>query len=151
MENAGVSQVKGKVAYCPVPKGGSGKRAPLMGNWLLGISKFSKNREWAYKFLTWATSAEVQKEYARLGGVPFRQSVLTDPELSAKFPYFAAMAESYAVPPEWIPRTPEWFAVVTIWGAHLNAAVAGTEKPEDALKQAAAEIKAHMQEAGYYK
>jgi len=150
MENPEVSQVIGKVAYIVPPKGPNGS-FPFLGNWTLGIPQSSSKKEWAYEFLKWITSAKVQKEYALAGGIPVRKSVLLDPELKAKFPYFEAAAKSYEVPPVVLPRTPEYLPIVTIWGIHVNAAVAGLETPEEALSKASAEIKTHLEEAGYYK
>ena len=37
----------------------------------------------------------------------------------------------------------------TILGTHVNAALAGTETPENAIDKAQAEITQHMKEAGY--
>ncbi len=150
VENPKVSSVIGKVAYTVVPAH-SGKHTPLMGNWLLGIPKAAKEKEWAYRFITWATSAKVQKPYAAAGGIPFRQSVLTDAALNKRYPFFKAMAASLAAPPFWRPRTPEWSAVETILGTHVNAALAGTETPEVAVDKASSEISQHMKEAGYIK
>lgn len=150
MENPEVSQVMGKVAYSAPPKGPKGS-FPFLGNWMLAIPVTSKNQEWAFDFLTWATSAEVQKTYALAGGIPMRKSVFTDPELAKKFPYFPAAAEAYEVPPIVLPRTPEYIPLITIWGNHLNAMVAGIETIEDGVAKAQEEMTAHLQEAGYYK
>ena len=108
------------------------------------------NKEAAYDFLTWATSAEVQKEYAKAGGIPVRKSVFTDPELVEQFPYFPAAAEAYEVPPIVLPRTPEYVPLITMWGQHLNAMVAGIETIEEGLAKAEAEMTMHLKEAGYY-
>jgi multiple sugar transport system substrate-binding protein len=139
------------MGYTLAPAGPGGKHAPLMGNWLLAIPKSSKNQRWAYEFIQWATSAQVQKPYALGGGIPFRKSVLLDPEMNKRFPFFKAMADSLAAPAEWRPRTQEWFAVEAILGTHVNAALAGLEAPTDAIAKAAGEIEKHMQEAGYYR
>jgi multiple sugar transport system substrate-binding protein len=151
VENPSVSKVIGKMGYTLAPAGPGGKHAPLMGNWLLAIPKSSKNQRWAYEFIQWATSAQVQKPYALGGGIPFRKSVLLDPEMNKRFPFFKAMADSLAAPAEWRPRTQEWFAVEAILGTHVNAALAGLEAPTDAIAKAAGEIEKHMQEAGYYR
>lgn len=147
--NPKVSKVHDKVGYTVVPAGPTGKHYPLIGNWLLGIPGAAKEKDWAFRFITWATSASVQKVYAGDGGIPFRKSVLTDAALNKRFPYFQAMAASMAAPPFWRPRTPEWSAVETILGTHVNAALAGTETPENAIDKAQAEITQHMKEAGY--
>lgn len=151
VENPKVSSVIGKVAYTVVPAGPAGKHTPLMGNWLLGIPKAAKEKDWAYRFITWATSAKVQHPYAAAGGIPFRQSILTDAGLNKRYPFFKAMADSLAAPPFWRPRTPEWSAVETILGTHVNAALAGTETAEVAVDKAAGQITQHMKETGYIK
>ena len=151
VENPSVSKVIGKMGYTLAPAGPAGKHAPLMGNWLLGIPKSSKNQRWAYEFITWATSAAMQKPYALGGGIPFRKSVLEDVEMNKQFPFFKAMAASLAAPAEWRPRTQEWFAVEAILGTHVNAALAGLESPSDAIAKSATEIEKQMKEAGYYR
>jgi multiple sugar transport system substrate-binding protein len=151
VENPKVSSVRGKVAYTVVPAGPAGKHTPLMGNWLLGIPKAAREKDWAYRFITWATSAKVQKPYAAAGGIPFRQTILTDAALNNRYPFFKAMAAALAAPPFWRPRTPEWSAVETILGTHVNAALAGTETVDVAVDKASGEIRQHMKEAGYIK
>jgi multiple sugar transport system substrate-binding protein len=149
VENPQVSQVKGKVAYIPMPAGPSGKGIGMMGNWLLGIPKASQNGQAAADFITWLTSSETQRIYVDNGGIPARKSILNDPALNAKNPYFAALAKSLEAVPNWRPRTDQWNAVETILGTNLNAALAGTATPEDAVKKAADAIRTLMKGAGY--
>lgn len=151
VENPSVSKVVGKLGYTLAPKGPGNMNGPLIGNWLLGIPKGSKNKRWAYEFITWATSAAMQKPYALGGGIPFRKSVLLDPDMNKQFTFFKAMAASLAAPAQWRPRTQEWNAVETILGTHVNAALAGIETPEDAIAKSATEIEKQMREKGYYK
>ena len=151
VENPSVSKVVGKLGYTLAPKGPGNINGPLIGNWLLGIPKASKNKRWAYEFILWATSAAVQKPYALGGGIPFRKSVLLDADMNKKFAFFKAMAASLDAPAQWRPRTQEWFAVEAILGTHVNAALAGLETPEDAIAKAASEIEKNMREKGYYK
>ncbi len=151
VENPSVSKVVGKLGYTLAPKGPGNMNGPLIGNWLLGIPKGSKNKRWAYEFITWATSAAMQKPYALGGGIPFRKSVLLDADMNKQFAFFKAMAASLAAPAQWRPRTQEWNAVETILGTHVNAALAGIETPEDAIAKAATEIEKQMREKGYYK
>lgn len=151
VENPSVSKVVGKLGYTLAPRGPGNMNGPLIGNWLLGIPKGSKNKRWAYEFITWATSAAMQKPYALGGGIPFRKSVLLDADMNKQFAFFKAMAASLAAPAQWRPRTQEWNAVETILGTHVNAALAGIETPEDAIAKAATEIEKQMREKGYYK
>jgi multiple sugar transport system substrate-binding protein len=146
-----VSKVGDKVAYIPIPAGPSGKGYGMMGNWLLAIPKTSKHGKEAAAFIEWLASPRIQKVYAQGGGIPIRKSVLNDPALAAKNPYFGALAKSLDAGPNWRPRTDQWNAVETVLGTQLNAALAGISSPEDAMKKAAGEIHDIMDKAGYYK
>src|SRR5437867_2578866 len=149
VENATVSQVKGKVSYIPMPAGPSGKGIGMMGNWLLGVPKASPNGQAAADFITWLTSSDTQKTYVDKGGIPARKSILNDAALNQRNPYFSALAKSLDAVPNWRPRTDQWNAVETILGTNLNAALAGLATPEDAVKKAADQIRTLMKGAGY--
>ncbi|HET7677466.1 MAG TPA: extracellular solute-binding protein [Candidatus Limnocylindrales bacterium] len=144
-----VSKVIGKVGFIPIPAGKSGKGFGMMGNWLLGIPKGSKNGQAAADFIKWMTEKETQKTYAEKGGIPSRTSILTDPALNEKNPYFKPLADSLQVPPNWRPRTDQWNAVENILGTELNAALAGQKTAEAAAKAAADQIRTLMTGAGY--
>src|SRR5438874_7146854 len=149
VEDPSVSQVKGKVAYIPIPQGPSGKGLGMMGNWLLGIPKGSKNGSAAADFIKWLIKSENMKTYVQNGGIPTRTSLLNDPSLGQANPYFPALAQSLAASPNWRPRTDQWNAVETIYGTAVNQAVAGLKTPKDALTAAAAQIRTAMKQAGY--
>ncbi len=151
IENPEVSQVVGKMKYIKIPKGlgKNGRHASLMGNWLLAIPKTAPNPEWAFKFILWVTSSDIQKIYAKNGGVPFRVSTLSDPELIKTYPFYPAMLDSLKIPPDWRPRTEEWFAVENILGTYVNAALSGQVSSQEAIEKAAKEIEEHMKEKGY--
>jgi ABC-type glycerol-3-phosphate transport system substrate-binding protein len=92
---------------------------------------------------------ENMRNYVAQGGIPIRKSILNDSSLTSANPYFPALAASFDAVPNWRPRTDQWNAVETIYGTHMNAAVAGLETPANAMKAAAAEIRTKMQQAGY--
>jgi multiple sugar transport system substrate-binding protein len=144
-----VSKVIGKVGFIPIPAGPSGKGFGMMGNWLLGIPKGSKNGQAAADFIKWMTESGTQKTYAENGGIPSRTSILNDATLNEKNPYFKPLAESLQVPPNWRPRTDQWNAVEKILGTELNAALAGLKSAEDAAKAASEQIRTLMKGAGY--
>ena len=149
VENPQVSQVVGKMGYIPIPAGPSGKGFGNMGNWLLGIPKATQNGQAAADFVKWLTSAQIQRDYVAQGGIPSRKSLLTDPTLNQKDPFFSALAQSLDATPNWRPRTDQWNAVETILGTQLNSALAGLTSPEDAMKTAGEQITSTMQQAGY--
>jgi multiple sugar transport system substrate-binding protein len=144
-----VTKVAGKVAFIPIPKGTSGKGVGMMGNWLLGIPKASKNQQAAADFIKWMLQKDTQMTYAQNKGIPSRTSVLKDPTLTAANPYFPVLADALQAPPNWRPRTDQWNAVETIIGTHLNKALTGGESADAAATGAAAEIRTLMKGKGY--
>ena len=149
VEDPSVTQVKGKVGYIPIPQGPSGKGLGMMGNWLLGIPKGSKNGSAAADFIKWMLKTDNMRNYVAQGGIPIRKSILNDSSLTAANPYFPALAKSLDAGPNWRPRTDQWNAVETVYGTQMNAAVAGTITPQAAMTKAAEEIRTLMKNAGY--
>ncbi len=143
------STVVGKVGFEPIPKGPSGKGVGMMGNWMLGIPKASKNQQAAADFIKWMLQKDTQMTYAQNDGIPSRTSVLKDPSLADKNPYFSVLADALQAPPNWRPRTDQWNAVETIIGNNLNAALAGQETAQDVVTKATADIRTLMKGAGY--
>jgi len=47
------------------------------------------------------------------------------------------------------PRTAELMPIVTIVGTHINAALAGLEKPEEAMEKAKKELIEYLKPKGY--
>ena len=121
----------------------------MMGNWMLGVPKASKNQQAAADFIKWMLQADTQKTYAENNGIPSRTSVLKDSSLAAANPYFSVLADAFAAPPNWRPRTDQWNAVETILGTHLNAGLAGQETAQEVVTKASAEIRTLMTQAGY--
>src|SRR5438445_426286 len=149
VEDPSVSQGKGKVAYIPIPQGPSGKGLGMMGNWLLGIPKGSKNGQAAADFIKWMLKTDNMRNYVAQGGIPIRNSILNDASLASANPYFKALAASFAALPNWRPRAEQWGAGETSYGTAMNAAVAGQLTPQAAMQKAAAEIRTVMKNAGY--
>jgi len=149
VEDPTVSQVRGKVSYIPIPQGPSGKGLGMMGNWLLGIPKGSKNGSAAADFIKWMIKTDNMRNYVAQGGIPIRKSILNDTSLTSANPYFPALAASFDAVPNWRPRTDQWNAVETIYGTAMNAAVAGQLTPQAAMQQAASQVRTTMKAAGY--
>ena len=81
VEDPAASRVVGKVGYTQVPAGPKGRYSATYGDGI-GVAQASKNKEAAFLLCQWAVS---KQQGARLlqagGGVPFRNSVLNDPEV----------------------------------------------------------------------
>ena len=81
VEDPAASRIVGKVGYTMVPAGPKGRYSATYGDGI-GVAQASKNKEAAFLLCQWAVS---KQQGARLlqagGGVPFRNSVLNDPEV----------------------------------------------------------------------
>jgi multiple sugar transport system substrate-binding protein len=148
IDDATKSKVAGKIAVVPFPKGE--KQTSQLGNWLVAIPKDSKNKPAAFDFIQFATSKDVMKQAALAGAPPTRKSVFEDAELVKKFWWYPANEQALGNA-TWRPRTPEWNKVEDILGTYLSKALTKEMMPKDALDQAAKEITAVMQKAGYLK
>jgi ABC-type glycerol-3-phosphate transport system substrate-binding protein len=69
--------------------------------------------------------------------------------MGKKHDYFGALADSLAAGPNWRPRTDQWNAVESAIGTNLNAALAGQQSAEDAMKKSCTQIDEIMKKAGY--
>ncbi len=92
-----------KVGVAVMPGG-----SPVSGGWGLGINASSKNKEWAFRFIQYATSKEGDKlQWLKYRIGPTRKSVIDDPEVKADSPW---LAEAYVASLEGAshrPRIPE--------------------------------------------
>ncbi|HEX5733347.1 MAG TPA: ABC transporter substrate-binding protein [Blastocatellia bacterium] len=132
------SKVLGMVQITTMPGARNPGRAEI-GNWLIAIPKQARNSEAAFDFLLWATSAEQMKKSALRGNPPTRRSVFTDAELVTKFPSYPVQLSSLETSrPR--PRTPAWNEIENAFGIFLSKANSGQLSPEDAMRQANAEI-----------
>jgi len=138
MDDPAKSKVVRKIEFAPMP---SEKRNGVaeLGTWLLGVPAASKNKDRAFEFIHWATSADPMKRATLLGNPPTRRSVFLDAGLRAKFRALPAQLQSLETArPR--PRTPRWNEVENAFGIYLSQANAGTLAPEEAMRRAAKEI-----------
>lgn len=146
------SRIVGKIGYSAIPSG-TAKGSSEIGHWIAAIPVGSKNKELAFDFIHWATSAEKQKAFALdLGTPPTRKSIFTDPELTAmaEFKHYPILMEAIAnSTPR--PRIANWNEVENTFGVYLSMAVAGKISPEEALAKSQEEVEKLMKKAGYIK
>ena len=147
IDGSSQSQVSGKIAVIPFP--GGERQTSQLGNWLLGIPVTSANKQVAFDFIIWATSHDTMFKLAQTGLPPSRESIFEDEALAKDF-WWLPQTHQALQHATWRPRTPEWNKVESILGNYLVQAVEGQMEPKQALDQAAAEITAVMQQAGYF-
>lgn len=114
-----------------------------IGNWMMGVPANCQNKELAIELLTYLTSEDVQKTAVDVGAVPTRNSVFTNEEIIAKYPYLKTLkegTENSVVR----PRTPKWSSVEEAYGAELSNIVTGVKTVDQGLDDAKTAIEAIM-------
>lgn len=131
------SKIIGKWAAAPMPgvkmPDGKIRQSPTIGGWNTGILAESKNKEAAWEFLLWAVSKEMEHKLAD-AQPPARSSVLSEPDMVAKYPEYGPMLDTLKV--AWgRPRIPVWPQMTDNIEAALSQAVTGELSPADALNK----------------
>ena len=86
------SKVSDKVGFAPMPAGPAGFKVNNVPAWALGVNASSKNKANAWKFIEWATSADMTRVMQQAGILGARTSVADDPKAFATFPKGLASA-----------------------------------------------------------
>ncbi len=135
-------------AYAKIPSkvSDSSKEYPtgMIGNWMMGVTSNSKNKELSKELLEYLTSAEVQKKAVEKGGVPTRVSVFTDEAILKDYPYFTTIYEG-TINSVKRPRTPKWSNIEEVFGVELSNAITGVKDVDTALADAKASIQKVME------
>jgi len=139
LEDPNASRVVGKVGYTVVPAGPRGQYSATYGDGI-GIASASKNKEAAYLLCQWVVS---KTQGARLlqagGGVPFRNSLLNDPEVrkDVKMPqeWLQSVIDSAKISKLGLPVVIPVAEFRDIVGAALTATLSGAD-PATELKKA---------------
>jgi multiple sugar transport system substrate-binding protein len=76
------SAVLSKIGYTSIPGA-----KPVMGGWSLGINKFSRHPEAAFKFIKWATSADIAIPNTILGGQSPQLKAYRNYDLVSLYPW----------------------------------------------------------------
>ncbi len=129
------SRVIGKVGMTPLPAFPGGNGAATLGGWQIGISRFSKIPEIAWRFAAFMTSQEMQRRIAlSTGRAPTRKALYGDRELLDKIPWLESLLETFkqAVPR---PTTPVYVPLSNIMQRYFSAALA---LPDTKIDQRAA-------------
>jgi multiple sugar transport system substrate-binding protein len=140
------------IELVPGVKGADGKvfRTPFMHTWTLAVNSASKQKEAAFKFITWVTSKSHAKDYALSGGIPAVVDVLKDPEVQAKRPEFPMILKSFEIA-QVEPDLPEYPQIHQFVSEAITVALAGEKSPKEALDAANQKTRQLLDQRGYYK
>jgi multiple sugar transport system substrate-binding protein len=139
-ENPEISRVVGRTAIMLAPTAAGMARKYGIGGWGLAINAGieDRRRDAAWGFIKWATAAAQQRAFLDAGvGVFTRKSVLNDPALRQRFPFFAVADESLANGDyDFRPRIPQYPEIQDSLGTAVNAVLVGNADPQRALAEA---------------
>ena len=77
------SKIRGKIGWSIVPGDN-----PMLGGSVLGISKYSKNKDMALDFLKWISRDDIGTATVLLGGMSAKKSAYDDAEVNDAYPWF---------------------------------------------------------------
>lgn len=120
----GQSKIAGRVGMIPLPAFPGGHGVATLGGWQLGISRFSRNPDLAWRFVSFMTSLQMQKRIAlTTGRAPTRTALYQDAEVRAKIPHLESLLATFkqAVPR---PTTPVYVPLSNIMQRYFSAALA---------------------------
>ena len=143
INNPEYSSVVGELAPMLVPGNNDIKTATFALPEGIGISKFSENKEAAFKFIEWYTSTETQlKLNADLGLIPTRTEALESLIESGVLPEGEVLVEqSEYISAPFPGGIPSWYSELsnTIYNS-VNQMVAGSITPEEAYNRIEAKV-----------
>jgi len=156
--NPELSGVAGKVGFALSPIGPAGEHVQWYFSTGLGINADSKNKDAAWKFIQWRTSAEGYKTelannirldmpYLAAYGWP-EHTALAENWGVEEFMKVLPEAQAYATGLHW-PLIPEFTEVSEAITTQISAAIAGTKTVQAALDDAQVAVNAILTEAGY--
>jgi len=117
------SKVSGRVGMEALPAFPGGKSVATLGGWQLGISRFSRKPDLAWKFVASMTGKESQRRIGLFTSrAPTRKQLYRDPEILKKNPQFESEFQTFlrAVPR---PRTPVYIPLSNIMQRYFSSAV----------------------------
>ncbi|HEV8719436.1 MAG TPA: ABC transporter substrate-binding protein [Candidatus Binatia bacterium] len=118
------SKIAGKVGMMPLPGFPGGKGVAALGGWQLGVSRFSRRPDLAWRFVAFMTSDEIQKRIAlATGRGPTRTVLYEDAELTVKMPQLKSLLETFkqAVPR---PTTPVYVPLSNVMQRYFSSVLA---------------------------
>jgi multiple sugar transport system substrate-binding protein len=136
------------VGYAPSPTEDGKPQPTYTGTLSFGINAKAtdKQKEAAWAFIKWATSEKLMRRFAEEGsGVSqFRKSILGDPALQEKYPYYKVLLSSQDNARRRIFH-PFYQDVEEVFGVELNKYMAGeTATAQEALNTACTQINSRL-------
>lgn len=150
LNNRFLSNIIGKIGYDTIPG-----RSPMLGGWSLGISPFSKNKEAAFDFISWACGEQIGAYYTILEGQSPLVSLYKNNDLLKLYPWLPLIYDTYNLcnirksPIKQggtiIPHDKMEYLICK----QIYSAIEGTATITEALKHAQKDLEVLFEEFGY--
>ena len=149
--NPAVSKVDKLVSYVVHPKGV--KYSSQSGGLGLAIPRNAKNADAGFLLMQWLTSKAQDKAVCRLGGVPSRDSTISDRDMTLLYPEYITLRQQLQYSdPDWRPIIAEWDEInIQALGIAVSEALTGKKTPEEALNGMVPKVSDIMKRGGYLK
>lgn len=153
-----VEGVYGNVGMAPVPVyPGQKDSINYATNFAVSISKDSKHKDAAWEYMKFMTDPEIEKRLVMDKSNPdtstvvtMRSSNLLDPDINALHDDLQKVTYEVLKTSRALPVTPMWLQVQGVLEVAMNKMASG-EPVQASLDNAAVEVRAIMERAGYYK
>jgi multiple sugar transport system substrate-binding protein len=137
------SAVAGRVGIAPFPADQGGTAAAALGGAQLAVNRYSRHPDLARALVRFLTAPEQMLERAQLlAQLPARRTLYDTPELAAALPL--PLADARRVLDAAVPRpvTPVYSELSELLQVRLHRALTLQQTPDDALRDAAREMRA---------
>lgn len=141
LHNSDESKVKGKVGITILSHFEGHSSVSTLGGWHIGISKYSDEKEKAWKFIKYITSYEVQKEMVlTIGWNPARKDIYNDEDLIQKHPNLKTLKNVFDNTVA-RPTVPYYAQISEVIQRNVNNCLANKISPAYALNEIEVQMK----------
>lgn len=121
----------------------------ILGGWAFGVSSYSTKKDAAAYVAMWLASKDISNEMEMNGRLhPARASAANNPEFLERNPHVPTIIDILSGSVLFFPG-PESSLLGETINVHIARAISGEVSPQQALDQAAEEVKALLASAGY--
>ena len=141
--NSKMSSITGKLGFAPVPGG-----IPLLGGGVVGITRDCAHPETACAFLSWLYSDLVAPVFTTLGGLSPCRSAYGNRDINERYPWLSTARRSF--PRAHRRGSSNYYSnfselqLEDILASHVQQAVLGVIRAEEALQQAQADCESYF-------
>lgn len=149
LENAAQSEVAGRVGIATFPAADGGHPTAALGGAQLAINARTDDPDLAWRLVEFLTAPEQMLERAREASqLPARPALYDTPELADALALPVGALRDAVAAAEPRPVTPLYSELSELLQVRLHRALTGQQEPADALRDAAAEMRALLARAG---